>query len=125
MKCAYLKDWTAQQVFDHVCSALLKQGRQSHGLIGTGDESETGCKYRGPGEHKCEAGHLIPDNEYDPSFETLSWWALIVGRDVCDAHNLLIAELQLIHDRHTPDTWRQRMRDVASDYDLSTSVLDS
>lgn len=53
-----------QQIFDTVVSKLLIQGQNS--------VDEVVCRYRGPEGRKCAIGHLIPDELYNPDFETRS-----------------------------------------------------
>lgn len=52
---------TKQETFDIVVSALLKQGRPSMDNVD--------CRYRAADGAKCAAGHLIPDEKYDPVIE--------------------------------------------------------
>ena len=49
----------AQELYDFVVAAVVKQGRPS---VGDNDR----CLYRGPGGLKCAAGHVIPDGVYSP-----------------------------------------------------------
>ena len=49
----------AQELYDFVVAAIVKQGRPS---VGDNDR----CLYRGPDGLKCAAGHVIPDGVYSP-----------------------------------------------------------
>ena len=49
----------AQELYDFVVAAIVKQGRPS---VGDNDR----CLYRGPDGLKCAAGHVIPDGIYSP-----------------------------------------------------------
>jgi len=47
----------AQELYDYIVEAIVKQGRPS---VGDNDR----CLYRGPDGLKCAAGHVIPDSFY-------------------------------------------------------------
>jgi hypothetical protein len=49
----------AQELYDYIVEAVVKQGRPS---VGDNDR----CLYRGPDGLKCAAGHVIPDSMYSP-----------------------------------------------------------
>jgi hypothetical protein len=49
----------AQELYDFIVEAIVKQGRPS---VGDNDR----CLYRGPDGLKCAAGHVIPDSMYSP-----------------------------------------------------------
>jgi hypothetical protein len=49
----------AQELYDYIVEAIVKQGRPS---VGDNDR----CLYRGPDGLKCAAGHVIPDSMYLP-----------------------------------------------------------
>jgi hypothetical protein len=49
----------AQELYDYIVEAIVKQGRPS---VGDNDR----CLYRGPDGLKCAAGHVIPDSMYSP-----------------------------------------------------------
>ena len=73
---------------------------------------------------KCFVGALIPDNEYDPTFENKT------ARRLCVEHNAFpdgmaafLMDLQGIHDSHDPEEWPDMLRNVAYDYHLNTDVL--
>jgi hypothetical protein len=52
----------AQELYDYIVEAIVKQGRPS---VGDNDR----CLYRGPDGLKCAAGHVIPDSMYSEEME--------------------------------------------------------
>jgi hypothetical protein len=52
----------AQELYDYIVEAIVKQGRPS---VGDNDR----CLYRGPDGLKCAAGHVIPDSFYSALIE--------------------------------------------------------
>jgi len=52
----------AQELYDYIVEAIVKQGRPS---VGDNDR----CLYRGPDGLKCAAGHVIPDSFYSEFIE--------------------------------------------------------
>jgi len=96
---------TAQAVFDNVVAALAAQGGPSRADLP--DTAGGGCAYRGDYGRKCAVGHLIRDDEYEPSMENQSVEGLL------DRHLLpdrlipfagLLGSLQDAHDRADYDT---------------------
>jgi len=88
----------AQELFNYIVEAIVKQGRPS---VGDNDR----CLYRGPDGLKCAAGHVIPDSMYSEAMENQG----IVG--VAEANLLpvslsthidLITRLQYLHDKSGP-----------------------
>ena len=49
----------AQELYDYIVEAIVKQGRPS---VGDNDR----CLYRGPDGLKCAYGHVHPDSMYSP-----------------------------------------------------------
>lgn len=84
---------TNQETFDTVVTALRKQEKPSVNEIGE-------CMYRGPNGLKCAAGHLIPDDKYNPEFEgiAITEWDIgpILKEQGYDIR--LVEELQDAHD---------------------------
>lgn len=113
MICSYLKDWTAQQVFDKVVTHLLTQkerATENPTVLGAG------CKYRLERDNKklmCAAGCLIPDTEYSNSLECHSWPNLISTGNASPDHNDLIKDCQVIHDTYLVETWEDMLKAVA------------
>jgi hypothetical protein len=114
---------TRQAIFDHVFTALKKQGRRSGFRIG----SYENCYYRNTDNgDKCAAGHLIDDTHYKPFFEGKGAAAecvtdALVASGVSPEHISFVGELQDAHDAKT-DTFEgtlNRLRDVAHRHDLT------
>ncbi|MCI0563961.1 MAG: hypothetical protein MN733_36260 [Nitrososphaera sp.] len=110
-----LSSATTQEVFGHVASHLLRQNRQSL-------SPKLEYSYRGVGWLKCSAGCLMDDSEYDPSWERKTWNALIETGVVPAQHCDLIRELQLVHDRRSPDSWRESLEQVANQFNLEPII---
>jgi len=110
MICQYLETWTEQQVFDHVVKHLRKQNAQCS--VYARDEGPTECKYRFNGM-KCAAGSLIPDFEYTEDLENKPWNNLVKSKIVPKAHQVLIRELQVIHDREETSDWEEHFQMIA------------
>lgn len=122
---------TRQETFDTVVRAILKQGKPSRDAIGA-------CYYRTHGGLKCAAGHLIPDELYDPKMEGKTVSHMDV-RFAVDGHDLgLLSRLQEAHDNagahgdedengNTLDfvaDFRRRVKETAEEYALSDAVLE-
>lgn len=98
---------SALAIFDYVYDRLNKQGCAS---ISASDE----CRYRGPTGRRCAAGWLIPDDQYNASFEgrtvgdTEVWEAI----NLPDKYQPLVNALQEMHDsvmRRDVNMWRINM----------------
>ena len=108
-----------QETFDTVVAGARTQGCKSM-LDGK-------CKFRGDNGTKCFVGMLIPDEEYDPSFDS----ALIPRvYDRCPSlqqHDAqMLGQLQSIHDQTPVDQWEDEFKRFAERtglrYDEPTSV---
>ena len=115
---------SAQEVFDLVVEHLFKQGRPAY-------DGNQGCRYRTHDGLRCAVGVLIPDDLYDPAFETNI--AATVIQELFDAdladwreHKYLLNALQLAHDKcpcdpdgtfNTTDLAR-RLRNTAARFSL-------
>lgn len=120
--------YTNQEAFDIAVRGVLGQGRASV------DQEGYGCLYRGPNGLKCAAGWIVPDELYQPEFDTSvnpMWDHIVRGRP--DLQALadvgLVLDLQKAHDKHAEDDrWLQLtkklFRDVAVDYGLSDAAVD-
>lgn len=112
-----------QTTFDLVAAHLLRQGQRSLERLG----EIADCAYRGHDGLQCAAGCLIPDKEYKSTFEGKSAKGVacestggtFFGHDVN-----LVYELQQCHDYCPVVRWRRRLREIASDNKLDSSVLD-
>ena len=87
---------SAQEVFDIVVSHLFTQGRPAY-------DGVQGCMYRAPDGLRCAVGVLIPDDLYDPEFETNSSDKVIhdlfkSGLADWREHEKLLLALQDAHD---------------------------
>lgn len=117
---ATLKDASAQQVFDQVKTHLLTQMKQSAGYDKQGDFQ---CYYRS-GEVKCAAGCLISDDEYNPSMDLpfkssgTAWEAIVEAGHAPKTHELLITQLQWVHDSHSPAQWAGELEIIAKEFGL-------
>ena len=84
----------AQELYDFVVAAIVKQGRPS---VGDNDR----CLYRGPDGLKCAAGHVIPDSVYSEDMEGLDLANMAAfGRRLKSLvpHLKLLVSLQGNHD---------------------------
>jgi len=116
MICAYLKNATAQQVFDIVATHLLTQMERA--VIGK--KGVSACQYRGgkcqyrAGKLSCAGGCLIPDEEYDKNLlENKDWGQLVRASIVPKNYSWLIVRLQLLHDNYLPPLWKERLKMLA------------
>jgi hypothetical protein len=112
---------SAQELFDTVATALLKQGRPS---MQTGNRSA--CMYRGPDDCKCAIGHLIPDEEYNSEYEfksiaeVLQNFPIPITSEKIGGHGRLTRALQMAHDDAAfsglpwLSSWKGRMATLAS-----------
>ncbi len=104
-----------QEVFDYVVNALRKQGKKSAIY-------QDQCLYRGPNGTKCAAGHLIPDEDYQSSWEGYSiqdTTISLAGKYIkSQGYNLtLVMALQNAHDGRL-ERWEQSFEQIASDFVL-------
>lgn len=106
---------TEQEVFDHVASHLLAQGKKSL--------YKGSCSYRGKDGLKCAAGCLMADSEYDPDWEGKSWFHLIEVGIAPEQNRYIISELQKVHDNASPERWREKLGLVAEQFDLGKAKL--
>ena len=118
---------TAQELFDHVVAALVKQGRPS--VIPFGDTEMT-CVYNGPEGLACAAAHCVPEN-LRPLLEERTSWRFQSQFLVKSVGNMaLVIDLQGAHDRRTSglitwwrESWVTQMYYVAEKHALSTELL--
>jgi hypothetical protein len=102
---------SAQEVFDIVVNHLFTQGRPAYDVA-------QGCMYRAPDGLRCAVGVLIPDDLYDPEFETNSSDKVIhdlfkSGLADWREHEKLLLALQDTHDNSVR----------TSVYDFNTTAL--
>jgi hypothetical protein len=109
---------SAQEVFDIVVNHLFTQGRPAH-------DGVQGCMYRAPDGLRCAVGVLIPDDLYDPEFETNSADKVIhdlfkSGLADWREHEKLLLALQDAHD----NSFRTSVYDFnTTAYDFNTTAL--
>lgn len=108
----------AQELFDYIVEAIVKQGRPS-----VGDNNR--CLYRGPDGLKCAAGHVIPDSVYSETMENKGILTLSdFGRTPKSLvhHAELISRLQDAHDAAATgkflNAFLTTVNRVAEDHDL-------
>lgn len=121
---------TYQETFNIVYNAILKQG-----CLSLDDKGY--CLYRGPNGTKCAAGHLIPDDKYDPKMENKPCWRtgregnedlenLIITNEItnilCDEgyDPSFVRKLQHMHDSsYSLHEWLDNMLCLAMEYGIS------
>lgn len=118
---------TKQEIFDHVATHLLTQGRRSQ------NPNDKRCLYFGPDGTRCAIGCLYPP-EVREAFEgtTYNYADLdsivseedvvdILGSDFLDhliSHRNLLQHLQHIHDSIEPLCWDIALEESAKFHDL-------
>ena len=120
-----IPNMTAQQIFDKVAIHLLTQNKRAI------DEDKI-CKYRTEDGLKCAVGCLIPDEDYDPRMELMTFPILFLSPNrqrfpqlhPLHDHISILQELQRIHDRSLPETWKHRLTLLAEQFDLNPEVLE-
>lgn len=116
---------TKQEMFDKVLLALRKQGRAS---VQTNRDGTLLCLYRAKNGDKCAAGHLLPDELYDPRMEDKTFTEVseifgiggALGMDNSDV--LFVRRLQIAHDESLVigrERWELRMKNLAAFYSLT------
>lgn len=120
---------TKQEVFEISSVHLVKQNRKATETISGRDQ----CRYRAADGSMCAVGCMIPDEEYREEFEGYSVSG--IGYAVCEKIRAaagitqdtadLAGRLQTIHDCGTPDTWRNRLKELAKEYNLNTDAMDA
>lgn len=90
-----------QKLFDTVVKGLLAQGMPSI------DTHNLECKYRGPGGTKCAAGQIIPDEDYDPSWEGNSVTGVVwFIENLPERYLPFLNLMQEAHDLSEGDFWK-------------------
>ena len=111
---ATLDQATAQEVFTQVKDHLLKQGERS---LSPADDNN--CAYRGAGGKQCAAGCLMTDKEASTIIEGKTWDSLVQRGKVGHFHNVLISDLQRIHDQYSDvEDWPELLQNLAYRYNL-------
>lgn len=109
-----------QQVFDTVVAHLRKQGKQAV-------NNDSKCVLRAPDGSKCAVGCLIPDNQYDPSFESHPLEAVVVLVPRLRKMSVaLLCDLQDAHDFYggIETVLVQQLIRVAGKHKLNPAIVD-
>jgi hypothetical protein len=108
---------TPQEIFEKVLEGISSQGYKK-------SESITGrCMYRGPNGLKCAAGHLIPDEMYNPMMESKGIIYLInefkMPNYFC-SNSELIYKLQVWHDFYLDciSNAYDRLKEISEQYNV-------
>lgn len=113
-----------QEIFNKVSNHLLTQNETSYTTNGSS------CAYRGNGGMKCAVGVLISDEFYDKNLEHTSVGTGAVDNAVAkslgvnslsDEIVLFLGKLQSIHDHVGISSWKNRLEQLANDYNLKFS----
>ena len=115
-----LKDYSLQQVFNHVVYHLLMQNKKS-----TYDKKNSRCRYRGADNCKCAAGWVISDEEYRVTMEGVNFETVCEKHIQCVSydHIGLLTSLQMIHDHVSVVNWPTSLNRLATGYALNTQVI--
>ena len=114
---------TVQEMFDTVVAHLIQQGVPSVDDTGV-------CMYRGPNNTKCAIGCLIPNENYDESFEGRSVFYSVVRNSlpfhVDDPMMNLLSSLQNAHDSHfeSVEMLKKKLKKIGEEYNLITKVVE-
>lgn len=114
----------AQEVFDFIARHLLRQQKRS--VFAPDKAFALRCRYRTPDGLACAAGCLLTAEEAADR-EGSSWYRLAMDKMVPLEHVLLIRRLQLVHDNQKIGVkdWPAELREVASEFSLSATVVDA
>jgi hypothetical protein len=105
-----------QEIFDHVAGHLLTQLEKS-----VCNALSVTCMYRSDSGLMCAAGCLISDEEYSSIFEGVSWSDLVKHGAVQTfgaEGDLLVCDLQFMHDAREPMEWPDLLRAIAATHHL-------
>ena len=115
---------TAQEIFNIVVAHLRQQNSKSMTSY-----DETLCAFRGTDGRKCAIGALIPDECYDPYMEGIHFTEfdainekMTNLRDEFIAHESLLQDLLIIHDRYDLDKWEDSLANIAKKFYLQFPV---
>jgi hypothetical protein len=73
----------------------------------------------------CALGPFIPNGVYAVHGEDITVDELPHEvPELAEADDLLLENLQDVHDNHHPNAWRKQLRKVAEGHELSTTVLE-
>lgn len=115
---------TQQELFDKIATHLLAQNKKSEADEAIDlEDALFSCLYRGPNGTKCAVGCIIPDDEYQESWEGMSVSWIIDSRlsptlMQYKEHLSMLSYLQSIHDNYKPDVWRKVLKEAATFWKL-------
>jgi hypothetical protein len=115
-----LEQATAQEVFEQAAIHLLTQNEKCKGLIKSGKEI---CVYKNDKNQKCAAGCFISGEEYMREFEANSWLDLVKEFNITPKHQVLIGELQNIHDTKIVEEWEEYLYNLGNEFSLNIDFL--
>lgn len=115
---------TEQQVFDQVARHMLTQNTKAINYLGV-------CKYRFRLNDntiiKCAVGFLIADDEYSQEMEGKLYGSFsfnkFFGFKGEAPHLTLLRSLQNLHDKYPASTWKEELKQIATDFNLNTDIL--
>lgn len=118
---------TLQEIFNRVKAHLLTQNAKAR--IPDGGWGYGACRYRGTNGLKCAIGCLIPDEAYTADLEgsvlfrvlsTIPGIPTSAGRNdpTYVRYEILLAELQSIHDRYQPPEWAEQLERLGKRHNL-------
>lgn len=106
-----INQFTKLEIVRFVKEKLLAQNVRS-----VSDDDDT-CMYRGPKGRKCAVGHLISDDEYDEEMESSLIGSHRFGKfKISPDRRALLAQLQDIHDTHSPENWAEDFAEFEAAY---------
>jgi len=109
-----INQFTKLEIIAFVREKLLAQNVRS-----VSDDDDM-CMYRGPKGRKCAIGHLISDDEYDEKMESSSVnWYHFRRFEISPDRRALLAQLQDIHDTHSPENWAEYFAELEAHYKQS------
>ena len=111
-----------QQAFDKMVTHLFTQKEQALDVKEISLAPD--CFYRMPCGKMCAVGALIPDEEYESSFEgedVLSIQSQVSTLKVLDSNLLYL--MQGIHDNTVPEEWFIEIEDLADTLGLDKTIL--
>lgn len=116
-----MKTLTEQEIFDKSARHLLTQMRKARDSMG--------CVYISPDNLKCAVGCFFADGADTFALEGRPVRYLIslgVLREagLWEEHLPLLSDLQEVHDKNEPHTWREHLITLARKYVLSAKVIE-
>lgn len=126
---AGINEMSLQEIFGKAVGGVIRQGRPS---MNSTSSTSRSCVYRGPDGLKCAAGHVIPDEAYDRSYESCGFGVVGLRLGVDPERRYFIGRLQGAHDakaRMPLLKWREFFkayaRSLGDQYRLDLTILDT